>query len=67
MKKMFTQDYSRLEKEADRFLEIYERIPDDYFTNQKSSVELIVRKLKGFARVYQNYSLNGTDAEIIIN
>ncbi len=67
MKKMFTQDYSRLEKEADRFLEIYERIPDDYFANQKSSVELIVRKLKGFARVYQNYSLNGTDAEIIIN
>lgn len=67
MKKLFTQDYSTLEKEAGRLLEIYERMPDQYFANQKSSVELIVRKLKGFARVYNNYSLNGTDAEIIIN
>nr|WP_319398467.1 hypothetical protein [uncultured Carboxylicivirga sp.] len=67
MKRLFTQDYSQLEKDADRLLEIFDRLPDDHFNDRRSSVELIVRKLKGFARVYQNMSLRNGDAEIIIN
>lgn len=67
MKELFTHEYLQQEREAGRLLEIYDRIPDDFFVHQKSSIELIVRKLKGFARVYQNISLNGADSEIIIN
>ncbi|MCU4164915.1 hypothetical protein [Carboxylicivirga caseinilyticus] len=67
MKELFTHEYLQQEREAGRLLDIYDRIPDDFFVHQKSSIELIVRKLKGFARVYQNISLNGADSEIIIN
>lgn len=67
MESMFTQDYLSLENEASRLLDLFEKLPDDYFANRKSTVEQVVRKLKAYARVYNSFSFNGNDAEFIIN
>ncbi len=67
MQNIFTQDISTLEREAGFLLDLFEKVPDNYFTDSKSSIDLTVRKLKSFARVYQNLPIEGADAGFVIN
>lgn len=67
MKDTFTQDFLSLERESRYLLELFEKLPDDSFSSPKNSLGLVVKKLKAFARVYQNFSFDGQDSGFVIN